>query len=330
MTAPESCPYGYRIVGPLSAPRYLVDWPRGFAAYCAADPRARPDREAYLSLFQFGAEFARYFQAGGSPRGFHGPCWSPWLWFDIDRPDGRLSTALNDARILWKHLQERFTVSDEALLVFFSGSKGFHLGLPIVGIGAEPGPAFPRIAGTLARQIALDAGVVIDVGIYDHVRAFRAPNSRHPVSALHKRRLRPKELIELPAEGITELARRPEGFEIDEAAGNAVNEALREAWAAAEAEVSRQMEAMEQRRQAIARGEDQPRINQLTLQFIREGALDGERARRLFSASANLAECGAPLNLCRELLTEAARDSGLQPREVERQIRCGFEHVWKE
>ena len=76
--------YGFRIVGGCYEPRRLVDAGAAFAGYAACDPKAEVTSEAYLSAFRFAAEFADHLKATGSTRGFAGPCWSPWVWFDID------------------------------------------------------------------------------------------------------------------------------------------------------------------------------------------------------------------------------------------------------
>ena len=52
-----NCPYGFRIVGDCTNPRLVVDSGRAFAAYAACDERAQPDRESYLSAFNFGENF---------------------------------------------------------------------------------------------------------------------------------------------------------------------------------------------------------------------------------------------------------------------------------
>jgi hypothetical protein len=71
-------------------------------------------------------------------------------------------------------------------------------------------------------------------------------------------------------------------------------------------------------------------LNRGTIDFIRDGAPEGERASRLFSASANLAELGSPLSLVLELLSRPALDCGLPPAEVERNIRNGHKHGSKQ
>ena len=69
---------------------------------------------------------------------------------------------------------------------------------------------------------------------------------------------------------------------------------------------------------------DGPTLNRSTLEFMREGAVVGDRHRMLFSAAANLAEFGCPSALAHALLTEAGLDSGLPPKDVRRQIDCGL------
>jgi hypothetical protein len=69
-------------------------------------------------------------------------------------------------------------------------------------------------------------------------------------------------------------------------------------------------------------------VNALTRQLIVEPAAVevGDRHRRLFSAAANLAELDRD-DLIVALLTEPGLDTGLPPREVERQIRTGIAHA---
>ena len=63
------------------------------------------------------------------------------------------------------------------------------------------------------------------------------------------------------------------------------------------------------------------------MSIIREGAEQGDRHRLLFSAAANLAEFGSLDDLIVALLTPVGLDTGLQAREVARQIECGIQHA---
>ena len=187
--------FGYRIVGSVATRRRLVDAGAALAGYASCDPRAEVDREAYLSAFWFGADFRAYLESTGSPKGYNGVCWAPFVWWDIDHPDD-LQRALSEARGLAGAILDRYrTLAEDDLLLFFSGgSKGFHIGLPVCW-DAAPSFDFNRVVRRLAEQFAALVRVTIDTGIYDKVRPFRAPNSRHPKTGLHKRRLTHDELM---------------------------------------------------------------------------------------------------------------------------------------
>jgi len=314
---------GFRVLGSATSRRRLVDFDAAFAAYAECDDKAEVGREAYLSAFIYGDPFRRYLAETGSTRGYDGPCAAPWLWFDLDGED--LDATLGDARRLAVGVLHRYcTLDDDALLLFFSGSKGAHVGLPVTW---EPAPSvtFHRTARRFAEALAAAAGVSIDIGVYDKVRLFRAPNSRHPKTGLHKRRLTLDELLHLNAARVRQLATMPESFALPVV--TAADPQAAADWQAALQAVEREAEVRTQRRATVADGA--PQLNRATLDFIRDGADQGDRHRLLFSAAANLAEFGCPPALAHALLTEAALDSGLTPSDVRRQIECGLNHVGK-
>jgi hypothetical protein len=313
--------YGYRIVGSVTGRRRLVDAGAALTAYASCDPKAEVGHEAYLSAFWFGADFRAYLESTGSPKGYNGPCWAPFVWFDLDAADDP-QRALSEARRLAGGILERYrSLDDDALLLFFSGAKGLHVGLPTFW-GPLPSLDFGRVARRFAEGFAQLAGVSIDESIYDKVRAFRAPNSRHPKTGLHKRRLSLDELMRLSLDGIRRLAESPGPFGLPAPA--AACEQAAADWQAAVTAVCQQSEEKVRRRAAVASG--MPTLNRLTLDFIRDGAVQGDRHRLLFSAAANLAELGCPPALAHALLTETALDSGLSPSDVRRQIDCGLQH----
>jgi hypothetical protein len=317
----KACPYAYRIVGAVREPRRLVDATAAFAGYLTCNPHAQVEREAFLSAFCYGEDFHARANNWGvvDTRSFNGVCWSPWIWSDIDR-DGNLEAALRDARRLAAVFNERFECGGDNLLIFFSGSKGFHLGLPTALWLPEPSVTFHRVTRRFAENTAEAVGVTIDAGIYDKVRAFRAPNSRHPKTGLYKRRLTADELNTCTLEQILLLAKEPSPFDLPGPPGHSEQAATD--WLTAAQHVERQAEAHVQRRAAT---NDSPKLNRLTLDFIRDGAEVGDRHRLLYSAAANLGEFGCPEALAHALLTEAALDSGLPPSEVRRQIDCGLD-----
>jgi hypothetical protein len=312
---------GFRVLGSATSQRRLIDFHASFAAYADCDERAEVEREAYLSAFTYGEDFRKHLKETGSTRDYDGPCSAPWLWFDLDGED--LDVVLIDARRLAQGILCRYrTLDDDALLLFFSGSKGVHIGLPVTW---EPAPSvtFHRTARRFAEARAAAVGARIDTGVYDKVRLFRAPNSRHPKTKLHKRRLTLDELLHLDAARIRQLAAAPGPFRVPVV--TAADPQAAADWQAALQAIEREAEAKAERRAALANGT--PQLNRATLDFIRDGADQGDRHRMLFSAAANLAEFGCPPPLAHALLTDAALDCGLAPANVYRQIECGLKQA---
>ena len=314
----STAPFGFRVVGSPFADRRLVDWQAAFCGHAACDERADVGREVYLSAFTFGADFRRHLDGTGTTKGFRGACGSPWLWLDIDRPD--LDAATADARRLAAALAERYRLDGDELLLFFSGAKGYHAGLPLSLCGS-PGPSetFAATARRFAERLAELARLDIDAAVYDRQRLFRAPNSRHPKTGLHKRRLTFAELLHLGTPAILRLAEQPGPFDLPDPPGpdpQAVAD-----WQAAAADAERTATARRERQGA---GAAAGRLNRRTLAVIRGELPTGDRHRLLFSAAANLAELACPPGLAHELLTEAGLDAGLSPSETRRQIDCGL------
>ena len=310
--------YGFRIVGRTTEARRIThEWSDAFSAYATCDQRARIHQEAYLSAFTFDGAIRARADANDflSLCEYEGICGSYYVWFDIDRASA-LADALFDARRLATHVTQKYGLAPEELLVFFSGAKGFHIGLPTALWSPEPGYAYHRTTRCFAEALAAEAGVVIDTSIYDRVRAFRAPNSRHPKTHLYKRRLKAEEWSNLTIEQVLELAREPQPFALPVVTRTSSVSAAD--WQAAQEAIIRR--AAEP---TPLHADGSALLFARTRHFIREGAPEGERANRLFAAAANLAECGCPTSLVEQLLTEPALDSGLTPSETASHIRNG-------
>ena len=313
-------PYGFRVVGHRAGRRRLVDWRAAFVAYAECDPAALPEREAYLSHFVFGADFSAYLERNGSEASYNGPCSADWLFWDIDRPDD-LGRAISDARRLAVSILERYReLDDDALLVFLSGGKGLHVGIPTALWGPTPSICFHETSKRFALAHGERAGIVVDGTVYSKVRLFRAPNSRHPKTGIFKRRLALDELMSLNSEAIVELARHPEPFRISRPAATSPTAASD--WLEAGRAVERR--SAERR---VAYRDGSTKLTATTFAFIRDGAPDGERATALFRAAANLGEFECPPELAHALLGEAALDSGLTPSETKHQIDSGLAHA---
>lgn len=311
---------GFRVLDGKTGARRLINWAAAFRAYAGCDERAELQRESYLSAFTYGDDFRRHLDTTGSTAAFNGVCHAPFVWWDIDRADD-FGAALADARRLVSLIVERYRIGNDVVLIFASGAKGFHIGIPTSLWNPAPSVQFNSVAKRFAQGIAEAAGAQIDSGVYAKVQLFRAPNSRHPKTGRHKRRIAFDELMQLTGEYLMELATSPVAFEIPAPKCNSDKAA--EDWAEAE-RLHLQAEAAHAERRIQSAGS--PTLNRQTLDFITNGVAVGDRHRILFSAAANLAEFDCPEALAHALLTEAGRDSGLSPSEVRRQIECGLRH----
>jgi hypothetical protein len=321
----ETHPHGFRIVGPCTGDRRRVDAATAFRAYCECDARANVESEAYLSAFTFADDFAEHLARTGSPAGFGGSTWAPFVWADVDRDEsaGGLPRALDDTRRFVDTLEERFGVPRCVLVPFLSGGKGFHVGVPTALWAPTAAADFHAVARRFVEHVAAEAGIAVDTGVFDRVRAFRAPNSRHPKTGLHKRFVDPVVLGVVTLNGVLDMARKPEPFEVPSTDGVDSPDMLVAVWDAAGRAVAEHAAAAEQRRLEVASGDRAVTLNRLTRAFLNGEVEHGDRHRLLYSAAANLAELGCSLPAVRALLTEPALDLGLPPKDVARGIENG-------
>ena len=307
---------GLRVLGPLIGQRRRVPWREAYAAYMACEARAQVDREAYLSVFTFASAMVEHLSARGSPAGFEGQTFAEFVVFDIDR-EGDIPQALTAARTLAAVLEETFGTPPEAIQAFYSGSKGFHITVPTALWAPTPGVDFSRVTRLFAERIAAEAKVTIDSSIYSRVHMFRAPNSCHPATGLFKIPLTVAELDRLDLGEVQELAKRPRIAAMPAPVASRSALLLAE-WQAAVAEAA---SIDNERATATTQA---ARLTRLTKGILRGEYLEeGDRHRHLYSAAANLGECGASLSLALELLTDVGRESGLRPSDVQKQITDG-------
>jgi hypothetical protein len=238
---PSDFRFGLRVVGSLWMRRRLVDHSAALRAYAECDSRADLDREGYLSAFRLAADFRRHFEEiGRSELGYVGPSWADWLWLVLD--SGNLSRVLADARRLVAAVSGRFPgLADDDLLLFFSGAKGFHVGIPTAAWGPAPAPNFHRTARRFCARLAALANLAVDESVYSLCRLFRAPNSTHPKTGLRKRRFTFDEFMDLSLDAMLSYARSPEPFEVPSPRRNC--DCATQDWADAAAAVEQEAES---------------------------------------------------------------------------------------
>ena len=177
--------------------------------------------ECYASIFHFSDEILLYLaehRVDGRPSiaGYDGKVSAPFLPLDIDAhpPAGALEDALALARRVYQQLIERWEASPEAVHVYFSGAKGFHLLIDTrvfgrVAASHDLHRIFSRVRLDLLRALPDAARPLFDLAIGDKVRLLRLPNTRHAGSGLYKVALSADELLTRSVAEIRELARAP-------------------------------------------------------------------------------------------------------------------------
>ena len=132
------------------------------------------------------------------------------MFFDLDAHNN-IEQARIDAMGMCQLLEERAKVPRDCLGLFFSGSKGFHIEVPWEVFIPEPSPYMLRLYRRMALK-AVDTGVkTLDTGIYTQGRLWRKPNSINSKKNLYKIPLTYKELRDMDAAAIADLAKNPRG-----------------------------------------------------------------------------------------------------------------------
>lgn len=130
----------------------------------------------YSSMFRFRKEYKDLVDESGSVRGANQfPCWADYLWFDIDAD--KIEIAWNDTRKLLILLRSMDLLKDT--VIFYSGSKGFHIGVASTAFNLEPSVNLPDMMKEIAQALADTAKIEIDRKIYNHNRLWRIPGTLH-------------------------------------------------------------------------------------------------------------------------------------------------------
>lgn len=138
------------------------------------------------------------------------------LYFDIDC-DGDLDKALLWARTLVEFFVSQLGLSEPAVRVWFSGSKGAHIIVDPVALDIEPSATLTAdmktVALELVRHLAVQGAgdMTIDRAVYSLPRMLRLPDQVNPKSGLFKIELRHCELFAVRAGKIINLAGQPRG-----------------------------------------------------------------------------------------------------------------------
>jgi putative DNA primase/helicase len=136
-----------------------------------------PPKERYRYHAQSAETLKRFPKTSVEYEGTFRPALG-YVWFDFDSHDGGVQ-ALADTR----KFVEWLGVHD--LVICYSGSKGFHVGVPFSCFDLLPSPQLGKTLNQLAHTLK-KTYPTLDTSVFNAQRKFRALGSRHPKTGLYK------------------------------------------------------------------------------------------------------------------------------------------------
>lgn len=311
---------GAIVRGHPSGARRVCAWDDAFNSYLSGD--APSDDECYLSAFCYPkSEYIAHVKRHGF-KGYTGPVSARYIPLDFDS-ESNPADAIEAARRLVCFIEAKASGDLGAVIVTYSGGKGCHIRLPIGGLMTAPGPDFPKICRGFCALLCREAGAAhLDGAIYDAARIIRMPNTRHPKTGRLCVPIPPGDFIRMDARAVIALG---EGGRRD----GTPSRPYTDTWCSWELQGiwNRAVDFVEKKAASVPGGaSERDNLNRSTIEFIADGAANGERHNRLFQAACNLGEFGADERLARALLVEAARDSGMPMKEIMDTITAGVAH----
>lgn len=153
----------------------------------------RRNHEAYTSLFIFKEDVIEYIKNNLNPKtgrpsieNYVGEVTATFLWIDID-VEGNLPAATKYMLEVVDRLETEYGLTYKSLSVFFSGNKGYHIGIPTKSFGADElySEILPQVFKLMVKIITKNFKG-IDYKIYNTTRLFRCPLSQNKKSGRYK------------------------------------------------------------------------------------------------------------------------------------------------
>jgi hypothetical protein len=165
--------------------------------------------EAYTSIYVFDKTILEYFERNGnSVAGYKGVAYCDVVWFDIDDKENPENT-LSVVRSFLTQLLNDYGLSSKYVLKFFSGKKGFHLGIPSGFFGGiKPSEKVPQSVKIMTQKL-MEGFSCYDPSVYNITRLFRLPNSKHAETGLYKRAISTDDIFNMSFSEIENLAKKP-------------------------------------------------------------------------------------------------------------------------
>lgn len=168
------------------------------------DSTLKRDYPAFASIYTFTDDFFNYVKETNSVTGYVGTHGISNVFIDIDSKE--LGQAYVSCKNVIAALHNESKIPYESLRIYFSGAKGFHIGIPARVIGQENffSENTFAIVKSFVQKIVSDK-IKIDWSIYNRTRYFRLPNSLNEKSNKYKVAVDYKMILECTEENLAKI-----------------------------------------------------------------------------------------------------------------------------
>ena len=182
-------------------------WHRKIIKIENLEENVKYDTACYRTVYNFTESFLEYAQKNGHLQGYNDQVYADYFPVDIDCTS--LDEAKSQLTYLSLLLEKDAGIDMEDYYIYFSGSKGFHVHLPIGYLGPinKSLPSAFKQVGLMLKSV----GVNIDLKIYDINRIFRIENTKHAKTGLYKTKICRNDLI-AGMDHIKELAKEGQAY----------------------------------------------------------------------------------------------------------------------
>lgn len=133
-----------------------------------------------------------------------------YIDLDADHLERDYEKLRRDVLLLIRKLKTMFSLNDNNMQIFFSGSKGFHILIPYKVFGFEYGKEINSQYKMLATELkSYTITKSVDTRIYDNKRLFREPNSINSKTGFYKVQIELTDLRTMSYDDLIEYASNP-------------------------------------------------------------------------------------------------------------------------
>lgn len=145
------------------------------------------DKEQVLARQKFSDTYATVYRYDNKNQDIANIIAPLYIDLDINDLENDFEKLKRDLLLLCRKLKTMFSLKDNNLEIFFSGSKGFHILIPHTVLGIKPSKDLNNKYKLIALELkSYTITKSVDTRIYDTKRLFREPNTINSKTGLYK------------------------------------------------------------------------------------------------------------------------------------------------